>query len=180
MKNQKMMQRIQKNMRGSFMTEYGLVLILVLLALVGVIGLFSSNSIATQTDQLSGDMTTLMGKVKASYANNYSQVTNARLDTGGFFKGLTSLNNNAGAVTTNLGGGTLTISGGTVTTANDSVQYVLTQVPDDACLPFTTAMAKSTTKFSIGANVVKAVGAKPDPSKVICADDNNTITILVQ
>ena len=29
MKNQKMMQRIQKNMRGSFMTEYGLVLILV-------------------------------------------------------------------------------------------------------------------------------------------------------
>lgn len=180
MKTNTTLVRSQKKMRGSFMTEYGLVLIVALLALVGIIAKFSSNSTATQTDQLSGDMTTLMGKVKSAYANNYSQVTNARLNTGGFFKGLSSLNDNAGAVSTNLGGGSLTVSPGTVTTANDSVQYVLTQVPDDACLPFATSMARSTTKMTIGTNVVKAVGGQPDPSKVICADDNNTITILIQ
>ena len=172
--------RSRKGMRGSFMTEYGLVLIIVVLALVGVIAKFSSNSSATQTDQLSGDLTTLVGKIKVSYANNYGQVTNAKLNTGGFFKGLSSLNNNAGVVSTNLGGGTLTITPGTVSTANDSVQYVITQVPDEACLPFATAMARSTTKFSIGTNVVKAVGGQPDPSKVICSDDNNTITFLYQ
>lgn len=172
--------RSKNTMRGFSMVELGLVLVVAVLALIGIIQAFSSNTIATQTDQLSGNLTTLVGKVKGAYANNYGQVSNARLSTGGFFRGLSALNNNEGVVSTNLGGGTLTVTPGTVTAANDSVQYVITQFPDEACLPFATAMARSTTSMTIGTNVVKAVGAAPDPSQIICTGDNNTITILIQ
>lgn len=171
---------VSNSQHGFTMVELGLVLVVSAIVLVGVISKFSVNSTTTQADQLTGDLTSLMGKVKSAYANNYAAVTNAKLDTGGFFRGLISLNDNAGAVTTNLGGGTLTVSSGTVTTAGDSVSYVMTQVPDAACLPIATALSKTATKLLIGTNVVKAPGVLPDPSKVICSGDSNTVTLLIQ
>lgn len=166
--------------KGFTMVELGLVLIIALISLIGIISKFSTNSTSTQAEQLTGDMTSLIGKVKSAYANNYSSVSNTKLDTGGFFRGLTAFNNNSGVVSTNLGGGTLTVTSGTVTSADDSVSYVITQIPDDACLPIATSLAKTSTKMTIGTNVVKDVGTQPDPSKVICSGDNNTITMLIQ
>lgn len=166
--------------RGFTMVELGLVLVVAAIVLVGVISKFSTNSTASQAEQLTGDLTTLMGKVKSAYANNYVNVTNEKLDSGGFFRGLTALNNVAGAVTTNLGGGSLVVSSGTIQTAGDSVSYVMNQIPDDACLPIATALSKTATKLLIGTNVVKAPGSLPDPSKVSCTGDNNTITLLIQ
>lgn len=169
-----------KKQAGNVMVEYGLYMVIAAIAIGGIVTYFSSNTTETQAQQLTGDLTSLMGRVKGGYANNYSAVTNAKLDTGGFFKNLPSLNNVAGVVSTNLGGGTLTVSPGTVTVAGDSIQYVITQIPDAGCLPIVTSMAKSATKLLIGANVVKAVGALPDPSKIICAGDANTMTITSQ
>jgi type II secretory pathway pseudopilin PulG len=171
---------ILKRQKGYSMVEIGLALVIITLLGVGTITYFSNNTSAAQANQLGNDLSTLMGKVKGSYSGNYSAVTNAKLDTGGFFSALPSLNNNAGVVSTNLGGGTLTVSPGTVTTANDSVKYVITQMPDASCLPIVTALSKTATTLSIGANVVKAAGAKPDPSKVTCTNDNTTMTVQVQ
>lgn len=165
---------------GFTMVELGLVLVVAAIALVGVITYFSNNSTAAQSQQLVNDLTSLSGKVKSAYANNYGAITNAKLDTGGFFNGLPALNDVAGVVTTNLGGGTLTVAPGTVTSANDSVMYTITQIPDAACIPLVSAMAKGATKLLVGAKVVKAVGAKADPSQIICANDANTVVITEQ
>lgn len=169
-----------KRQNGYSMVEVGLVLVIITIASVGTIQYFSNNSVAAQANQLGSDLTTLMGKVKGSYSGNYGAVANAKLDTGGFFSKLPSLTNNAGVVSTNLGGGTLTVSPGTVTAANDSVKYVLTQLPDNSCIPLVTALSKTATTLQVGANVVKAAGGIPDPSKITCASDNTSLTIQVQ
>lgn len=165
---------------GFNMVELGLVLVIVAIALVGIMAYFSKNSTATQANQLTNDLTTLSGSVKSAYANNYGAITNAKLDTGGFFNSLPALNDNAGVVTTNLGGGTLTVAPGTITTANDSVQYTITQLPDASCIPIVTALAKGATKLTVGTKTVKAIGAKPDPSQIQCSGDANTIVMITQ
>ena len=168
-----------KSQRGFTMVELGLVLVVAALILVGVFQKFSGNSSAASAQELSGDLTTLVGKVKSNYANQYANATNANLNTGGFFRDLNSLNNNGGTVVTNLGGGTLTVSGGTVNSANDSVSYVITQVPDDGCLPLVSTLAKQATKLTIGSNIVKAPGTPVNPSNITCSGDNNTISFWV-
>ncbi|CAN7643130.1 type 4 pilus major pilin [Massilia sp. LjRoot122] len=165
---------------GMSMVEISLVLIIALGGVAAAVAYFASNNTGSQANQLATDMSMLVGKVKSAYQGQYGQVTNARLNTGGFFAGYPALTNNAGVVTTALGGGTLTVSPGTVTAANDSVRYVITQFPDAACQPFVAALARTATTLSVGANVVKAAGGLPDPSRITCAGDNNTITMQVQ
>jgi len=165
---------------GMTMVETSLVLIIALGAVAAAVSYFSSNNTSAQANQLATDLSMLVGKVKSAYGGQYGTVTNARLNTGGFFAGYPGLTNTAGTVTTAMGGGTLTVSPGTVTAANDSVRYVITQLPDAACQPFVTAMAKTATTMSVGANIVKAAGGRPDPSLITCANDNNTITMQVQ
>jgi prepilin-type N-terminal cleavage/methylation domain-containing protein len=166
--------------KGVTMVELSLVLIIAGLIIAAVTTAFGGNSAGAQANQLAGDMSALVGRVRSAYAGQYANITNAKLNTGGFLNGYASLTNNAGVVTTSLGGGTLTVSPGTVTAANDSAKYVLTQMPDEACQPFVTAIAKTATTLNVGANVVKAAGGVPDPSKVTCASDNTTITFQVQ
>lgn len=175
-------QNIRKHLRqgGFSMVELGLVLVISILLLVGVVRLFSSNSTTSQANSLAQDITMLVGKVKSAYSGQYANVTNAKLNTGGFFANYGSLTNTAGVVTTSLGGGTLTVSSGTVTAAGDSVKYVITQLPDESCLPLVNALAKTATTVTLGANTVKAAGAAPDPSKITCANDANTLTFQVQ
>lgn len=66
------------------------------------------------------------------------------------------------------------------TDGNDSVKYVLTQLLDNSCIPLVTALSKTATTLQVGANVVKAAGGIPDPSKITCASDNTSLTIQVQ
>lgn len=165
---------------GMSMVEISLVLIIALGAVAAAVSYFSSNNTGSQSNQLATDMSMLIGKVKSAYQGQYGNVTNARLNTGGFFTGYSALTNNAGVVTTALGGGTLTVSPGTVTAANDSVRYVITQFPDAACQPFVTALARTATTLSVGTSVVKAAGGVPDPSRITCTNDNTTITLQVQ
>ncbi|MDO8728631.1 MAG: type 4 pilus major pilin [bacterium] len=169
-----------KKQAGNVMVEYGFYMVLAAIAIGGIVTYFASNSTAEQAQQLTADLTTMFGRVKGGYANNYAIINNAKLDSGGFFKNLPSLNNVAGVVTTSLGGGTLTVTPGTVTVAGDSVQYVVTQIPDAGCLPVVTSLVKNATRLLIGANVVKEVGSLPDPSKIICAGDANTMTVISQ
>lgn len=175
-------QIIRKKLRqgGYGMVEIGLALVIVTILIIGVVNYFSSNTATAQANQLGSDLSLLIGRVKSAYAGQYANVTNAKLNTGGFFSGYTSLTNAAGVVTTGLGGGTLTVSSGTVTAAGDSVKYVITQLPDEACLPLVNALAKTATTVVVGANTVKAAGGVPDPSKVTCAGDNTSMTIQVQ
>lgn len=165
---------------GMTMVETSLVLIIALSAVAGAVAYFSNNNTGAQANQLATDMSMLIGKVKSAYSGQYSNVSNTKLNTGGFFSGYPGLSNNAGVVTTAMGGGTLTVSPGTVTAANDSVKYVITQMPDAACQPFVTAMSKTSTTMTVGASVVKSAGGLPDPSKITCSADNNTITLQVQ
>lgn len=171
---------LKAKQKGSAMIEYGLYLVIGTVALVAIYSYFSSNANAANAESLSGNLVTLMGKTKQNYANNYAGVTNAKLSAGGFFRGMSSMNDVAGAVTLNMGGGTLTVAPGTVVSANDSISYVVTNVPDDSCLPFATSIAKSVTKLTVGVKTVKAPGGQPDPSQVVCSGDANTFTMLVQ
>jgi type II secretory pathway pseudopilin PulG len=166
--------------KGMTMVETGLVLVIATIAIVGVVNAFSNNSTTTQSNQLGSDMSLLIGKVKSSYSGQYANVSNAKLSSGGFFANLTSLTNQSGTVTTGLGGGTLSVSPGTITAANDSVKYVITQLPDGACLPLVTALAKTATTLMIGTNAVKEAGGQPDPSKITCTGDNTSLTVQVQ
>lgn len=166
--------------KGMTMVETGLVIIIATIAIVGAVNAFSNNSVATQANQLGADMSMLIGKVKSAYQGQYVNVSNAKLNTGGFFSNMNTMTNNAGTVTSGLGGGTLTVSPGTITVANDSVKYVITQLPDAACLPLVTALSKAATTLKIGTNDVKVAGGLPDPSKVTCTSDNTTMTFQVQ
>lgn len=165
--------------KGMTMVEFGLVLILGALLLAGVITHFASNNVSAQANQLGTDLTMLSGKIKSAYSGQYANVNNTRLNTGGFFAKLPSLTNNAGVVTSSMGGGLLTISPGSINTMNDSIRFTLTQVPDDACLPLVSALAKGATTISVGSNVVKAIGTPADPSMITCSDDNTTIVFQV-
>lgn len=170
----------KKYQAGIGMVEIGLGLVIATLIIVGVVNYFSGNSTTAQANQLGSDLSLLMGKVKGAYGGQYANVTNARLNTGGFFNKLTSLNNNAGVVTTSLGGGTLTVASGNVTVAGDSVRYTITQLPDDACLPLVTALARTATTVTVGGNNVKTAGNRADASLVTCAGDNTQMVIQVQ
>lgn len=173
--------RVKSKQDGNFLTEYGLALLVAVIALVGLFVAYNANSGNTQANSLATDVIRLSGSIKQSYANNYGTITNAGLSTGNFFKEISgSVRDNAGVVTTNLGGGLLTVTPGTVNSANDSIQLVVTQVPDNGCRPFVTNLAKTATVIDVNGSVVKAVGAVIDPSKIVCANDNNTVTMLVQ
>lgn len=165
---------------GMTMVETSLVLIIALSAVAGAVSYFSANNTSAQSNQLATDLSMLIGKIKSAYGGQYGSVTNGKLNTGGFFSGYPSLTNTAGVVTTSMGGGTLTASPGTVTAANDSVKYTITQLPDASCQPFVTAMSKTATTMTVGASIVKSAGSLPDPSKITCGGDNNTITFQVQ
>lgn len=180
--NVKHRKAVRRRMReaGMTMVETSLVLIIALGAVAGAVSYFSSNNTSAQANELATDMSMLVGKIKSAYGGQYTNVSNTKLNTGGFFAGYAGLTNNAGVVTTAMGGGTLSVSPGTVTAANDSVKYVITQLPDAACQPFVAAMSKTATTMSVGASVVKTAGSLPDPSKITCASDNNTITMQVQ
>jgi hypothetical protein len=169
-----------KYQAGIGMVEIGLGLVIATIITVGVVNYFSTNSTNAQANQLGSDLSMLMGKVKGAYSGQYANVSNARMTTGGFFAKLPSLTDSAGVVTTSLGGGTLTVEPGTVNVAGDSVRYTITQLPDDACLPLVTALAKTATTLTVGANNVKAAGGRADPSLVTCANDNTTVVIQVQ
>jgi uncharacterized repeat protein (TIGR04076 family) len=169
-----------KYQAGYSMVEVGLALTIAVGLTVGVVNYFSTNNTTAQANQLGSDLSMLMGKVKASYAGQYGQVSNVRLNTGGFFSRLPSLTNNDGVVTTSLGGGTLTVDPGNVTVAGDSVRYTITQLPDDACLPLVTALSKTATTLTVGANSVKTRGNRPDPSLITCEDDNTQVIVQVQ
>lgn len=166
--------------KGMTMTELAFVLLVAGIIGIGVVTAFGSTSSSAQATQLSDDMNALVGKIKSAYSGQYANVTNAKLSTGGFFKNYTSLTDNGGTVTTSLGGGTLSVVPGTVTAANDSVKYTLTQLPDSACLPLVTALVKSVTTLNMNANSVKSAGNAPDPSKITCSNDNNTLVFQVQ
>lgn len=169
---------------GYTMVEIGLALVIMTLATVGIILYFSTNSAASQANALAANLTTLVGNVKQAYQGNYGNVSNARLLTGGFFNKLSMVSTSGGTPVVGLGGGTLTVAPGTVNTANDSVQYTITQVPDAACLPLISAISSSVAQLSIAPNggtasVVKAVGVAPDPSKITCSNDKNTLVFKV-
>ncbi|WP_298150723.1 type 4 pilus major pilin [Flavobacterium sp.] len=170
----------KRSQRGSYMLELSMGLIVVVLLIVGVLQYFKSNSTTAQINSLSTDMTKLVGKVKGAYSGNYGNLTNAKLSSGGFFKGLPSLTDSSGTVVTGLGGGTLTVAPGTVSTANDSAQFTLTQVPDDGCQPLVSQLSGSVTSLKVGNSTVKAPGTQADPSKATCSGDNNTIVFNVQ
>lgn len=57
-----------KAQRGSVLIEYGLYLLVALIAVVGLYAYFNSNSVGEQTNQLGQDLTSLAGKVKSSYS----------------------------------------------------------------------------------------------------------------
>lgn len=170
----------KKYQAGIGLVEIGLGLVLGAIIIVSVVNYFSTNGTAAQAQQIGSDLSMLMGKVKSAYGGQYSQVTNARLNTGGFFAKMPSFTNNAGVITTSLGGGSLTVAPGNVNNAGDSVRYTITQVPDDACLPLVTMLSKTSTTMQVGSNNVKTAGNLPDPSLITCANDNNEIVIQVQ
>jgi|JXWR01.1.fsa_nt_gb hypothetical protein len=161
--------------RGNIMAEYGLYIVLATITLVSILVYFSRNTTRSQAQTLATDLTSLVGNIKSNYSNDYASVTNAALSSGGFFNNLPSLTNNAGTVTTNTGGGTLVVTPGTISTANDSVKYTITHVPDAACLPLVSSLTKGAGTVRVGTNDVKVAGGKPDPSKVQCSGDNNTL-----
>ncbi|WP_241294408.1 type 4 pilus major pilin [Burkholderia stabilis] len=165
--------------RGSVLVEYGLYLLVALIAVVGLYAYFNTSSVGEQTNQLGSDLTALAGKVKSSYAGQYANVTNGNLDTGGFFKGLTSMSDNAGTVTTAPGGGQLTVSSGTLIVAGDSVQYKVTNLPDAACQPILSAIQRGAAKITINATVIKSPTVTFNPANMTCTGDTNTLTYLM-
>lgn len=165
--------------RGSVLIEYGLYLLVALIAVVGLYAYFNSNSVGEQTNQLGQDLTSLAGKVKSSYSGQYANVTNGNLDTGGFFKNLVSMSDNAGVVTTAPGGGQLTVTSGTLNVAGDSVQYKVTNLPDSACQPILSAIQRGAAKITINATVIKSPTVTFNPANMTCTGDANTLTFLM-
>ncbi len=168
----------QKKQHGFSLTDFMIWTVVVSIGLAGLYSMFGRGSTASQTNQLAADLSTLATNVKTAYAGNYANATNANLSATTQFQGFTTLTNNAAVVTVAVGGGTLTVSGGAATSANDSVQYVVTQLPDAACKTLATSLGKSATVLKFGTNVVKNVGVAFDATKIICSGDNNTMTLL--
>lgn len=165
--------------RGSVLVEYGLYLLVALIAVVGLYAYFSSSSVGEQTNQLGNDLTSLSGKVKSTYAGQYSTVTNASLDTGGFFKNLVSLQDTGGTVTVSPGGGLLTVTPGTVNIANDSVQYQITNLPDSACQPIISAIMRAAAQISINGTVIKSSAVAFNPANMTCTNNANKLVYLM-
>lgn len=165
--------------RGSVLVEYGLYLLVILIAVVGSYAYFSSNSVGEQTNLLGNDLTSLAGKVKSTYAGQYANVSNASLDTGGFFKNLVSMQDTAGTVTVSPGGGLLTVTPGTLNIANDSVQYQITNLPDSACQPIISAIMRSASQISINGTVIKSSTVTFNPANMTCTNNANKLVYLM-
>lgn len=168
-----------KGQRGSVLVEYGLYLLVVLIAVVGLYAYFSSNSVGEQTNLLGNDLTSLAGKVKSTYAGQYSSVSNASLDTGGFFKNLVSMQDTGGTVTVSPGGGLLTVTPGTLNIANDSVQYQITNLPDSACQPIISSIMRSASQISINGTVIKSSAVAFNPANMTCTNNANKLVFLM-
>lgn len=165
--------------RGEGVVSFLISLVLIAIVGAGLYSKFGRGSTTSQANDLAADMSILMSSVKSSYAGNYANVTTARLVASGYFQGFASMTTAAaGTVAIGAGGGSLTVSPGTVGVANDSARYVLTNIPDAACVPLATNLGRSATTLTIGQNnAVKAVGTPFDASQVVCAGDDNTFTI---
>jgi hypothetical protein len=140
---------------------------------------FGKASTSAQGNDLVADLTTLTANIKTNYAGNYGSITNAKLSGAGFFKDLNSFTDSSGTVTVGLGGGTLTVSPGKVNATNDSAQYVITQIPDAACITLATSLGKSATILKFGTSAVKDVGTAFNANNITCSGDNNTVTMVV-
>jgi type II secretory pathway pseudopilin PulG len=172
--------RLKKQL-GFDMVQLGLVLVIIAIALVGIIVAYTRNSTSAQAQALGADLTTLIGNVKSAYAGNYVGVTNAGLSTGSFFKNLPSVTDTNGTVVVSLGGGTLAVTTGTVANANDSVQYVITSLPDAACLPLFSMLSKGVAYMNFGNAAAPAKGASGVvAANVTCTGDANTLTFKVR
>lgn len=169
----------ERGQRGSVLLEYGLYLLVALIAIIGIYSYFSSNSVGEQTNQLGSDLTTLAGKVKSSYSGQYANVTNAALDTGGFFKNLTSMQDTGGNVTVSPGGGQLTVTSGTLNVSGDSVQYSITNLPDSACQPILSAIQRAASQISINGTVIKSPTVSFNPANMVCTNDANKVVYLM-
>ncbi len=167
-----------RRQRGSVMAEYGLMLLLVSFGLVGTLVYFSTNSHVTHANTLAMDLNTLIGTVRTAYAGNYGAISNTALHQGGFFRSMPSLKDNHGTVTVSPGNGVLIVTPGQINTASDAVQYQITNLPDIACLPLATTLARSAARLTLNASEVKAPGSQPDPSQIRCSGDANTLTLV--
>jgi hypothetical protein len=170
---------VRDGQRGSVLVEYGLYLLVAVIAAVALYAYFSSDSVGEQTNQLGGDLTTLAGKVKSSYAGQYTNVSNAALDTGGFFTNLTSMQDTSGTVTTSPGGGQLVVTPGTLSIADDSVQYSITNLPDTACQPILSALQRAAAQISINGTVIKSPSVAFNPANMNCSGDANKLVYLM-
>ncbi len=164
---------------GFSLTDFMIWTVVASIGLAGLYSMFGRGSTAAQATQLGAELTTLLTSVKTAYAGNYANATNANLSATTQFQGFTTLIDNAGVVTVAVGGGTLTVSGGTATSANDSVQYVVTQLPDAACKTLAIILGKTATVLKFGSDKVKDVGTSFDATQIKCSGDNNTMTFLV-
>jgi hypothetical protein len=171
--------RYTRGQLGGVLDDYSFYLVLGVIGLIAAIVIFGMSMTSSKAQSLSSELQVLIGNVDGLYSNQFGTISNASLDKNGAFNGFTTLTDHSGAITVNPGGGQLTVTPGTLFSANDSVQYEITNLPNDACRTLVTSFSQNAGQISLNSTAVKPAGGTFDATKVSCSATGNDVILVV-
>ncbi|KAF7961871.1 pilus assembly protein PilS [Cupriavidus sp. UYMU48A] len=171
--------RYRRQRGAGIIEEYGIYLLVAGIVLIAVLVAFARTLTDTEVQQLTSELNSVVGKTKATYRGQYSKVTMSGLVNNGIFKDLTTMTVSGTNVIVQPGGAQLAVAPAQLLSANDAIQWTLSQQPDAACSAIVAAYQGSAGKIVVNGTTIKAVGGSVDPSQITCSGGNNTINVLV-
>ncbi|GMG94998.1 pilus assembly protein PilS [Cupriavidus sp. SHE] len=171
--------RFRRQRGAGIIEEYGIYLLVAGIVLIAVLVAFARTLTDTEVQQLTSELNSVVGKTKATYRGQYSKVSMTGLINNGIFKDLTTMTVSGTNVIVQPGGAQLAVAPAQLLSANDAIQWTLSQQPDAACSAIVAAYQGSAGKIVVNGTTVKAVGGAVDPSQITCGGGNNTINITV-
>lgn len=171
--------RLGRQRGAGIIEEYGIYLLVAGIVLIAVLVAFARTLTDTEVQQLTSELNSVVGKTKATYRGQYSKVSMTGLINNGIFKDLTTMTVAGNNVIVQPGGAQLAVAPAQLLSANDAIQWTLSQQPDAACSSLVAAYQGSAGKIVVNGTVIKAVGGSVDPSQISCSGGNNTINIVV-
>lgn len=139
---------------------------------------FHDGTTDSQADNLTSQLTALIGKISNNYGGNYATVSNTTIIANGYLKNKTSMTVSGSTITIKPGNGTLTVAPGQLQVADDAGTYTLTNLPDSVCSDMVNQLNSLAGQLSVNNTVVKAVNGNLNTSLISCSTGANSIVVV--
>lgn len=164
----------RKRQSGATMTDFMIWSILAATIAVVLYAAFNRGASGQRGSDLAKEFNEMAAAASNVYTGQWGQFNTANARQSGLFRNYANIVDD-GSGTINLkGGGTLTVAPGNVQNANDSGQYTLAGLEEEACKKFLVGIGKGSQTIQLNGTPVKTFGAEMLPT-ASCTATNNTV-----